>query len=261
MGGTRFGPVMVSIASIVATGCAVLPAPPPPDAVVAPPNPMGEFVFDTAVREYAGPGTYLGPTPTVVVVLKRDQADRNAAFCSGFARLDTSVEAAEASVVATNVVRTRWMVGSDDIATAPADCPAMLAAYDFARADALRAAVEAQPDLADSLAGSGPFLLEILPDSSMVVVSGSNLPQSQLRAFGQNWVVKASAQFSDWSADTEVRDCLGEVQIGLNDLGGQVSRYLTCQFPEGVTIAHAKVAVCVIATLAGWTIPFMCNQN
>jgi hypothetical protein len=100
-----------------------------------------------------------------------------------------------------------------------------------------------------------------MPDSSMVVISGSNLPQSQLRNFGRNWVIKASTQFDDWSQDSRVRDCLGDVQLSLNDFAGQTSRYLQCQFPEGVTIAHAKVAACVIASLAGWNIPFVCNQT
>jgi hypothetical protein len=248
----------LALLSICTASCATAPeyvvAPPPP-------NPMGAFVFDTAVREFAGPATYLGPTPTVVVLLNKDQPDRNRAFCSGFAQLDTGLEAAQNSVVAGNVVRTRWLVQNDDLNPAPADCAAMIAAYDFARAEAVMAQARDQAELAPALTGAGPFLLEVLPDSSMIVVSGSSLPQSQLRGFGRNWVIKASAQFDDWSQDTAVRDCLGEVQLSLNDFAGQTSKYLQCQFPEGVTIAHAKVAVCVIASLAGWNIPFVCNQT
>ena len=213
------------------------------------------------MREFAGPGTYLGPAPTVVVLLKQDQAARNAAFCSGFQQIDTDRENAAASVVAANVVRTRWLVKTDDLQAAPTDCAAMVQAYDFTRSGILIAEASKDAALAASLAGNGPFLLEILPDGSMVAISGSGLPPNQLRGFGQNWVGSATEAFSDWSQNPEVRDCIGEIELGFEDLGGQLSAFFRCKFPNGVTVAHARVAACFGAKLAGWPTLGLCPSD
>ncbi|MFN7534786.1 MAG: hypothetical protein ACK5QD_07535 [Brevundimonas sp.] len=121
-------------------------------------------------------------------------------------------------------------------------------------------AAGAEPELAASLTGDGPFLLLILPDSSMAVVSGSDLPSNRLRAFGVNWVVAASAIYEDRSRDTREQGCLDDIRISLNDLGGQVAAFVRCRFPEGVTVAHARVPACVLARLAGWPTLGLCPQ-
>jgi hypothetical protein len=140
------------------------PAAPPAavdTALAAPP------VFAT---ELAGPETFLPPLPTAVVILKPDDMTRNRAFCQAAMALPTVQQAESASVVAPNVIHTRWLVQIGDFAASHAsDCDFLVGTYDYARAAGLIASVHVTDG---GFYGRGPYLLMIIPDRSGIRVAG-----------------------------------------------------------------------------------------
>jgi hypothetical protein len=162
------------------TGCAT---PPPPGArgPLAVRNP-------TFATQLAGPETYLAPMPTAVVVLKPDDLNRNRAFCAAVMRLPTAQAAIARSVVAPNLVLTRWLVQMPEVPPdRAADCDFLVGTYDYARAARLIAAVH----LSDgTLAGPGPFLLMVIPDATGLHVAGldgSTVTEAGFPTFVANW--------------------------------------------------------------------------
>lgn len=137
------------------------PIPPSPSAASNP-------IFAT---QLAGPATFLAPMPTAVVVLKPDDLNRNRAFCRTMtSRLPTAQQALAGSAVAPNLILTRWLVQLADVpAGKAADCDFLVGTYDYARAQRLLGSVKAQEG---SLAGRGPFLLMVVPDSTGLHVAG-----------------------------------------------------------------------------------------
>ena len=120
--------------------------------------------------ELAGPATYLPPLPTAVILLRPDDMERNRSFCRAAMLLPTAQQAEAASVVAPNLIRTRWPVQIADIPPArAADCDFLTGTYDYARAARLLATI--RPD-AGSFAGRGPYLLMFIPDRAGLRVAG-----------------------------------------------------------------------------------------
>ena len=144
-------------------GCAAPEGLPPPSPAAA-----AKPVFAT---QLAGPSTFLAPMPTAVVVLKPDDLNRNRAFCTAItSRLPTAQQAMAASVVAPNIILTRWLVQLPEVpADRAADCDFLVGTYDYARAARLLGSLRLTEG---RLSGSGPFLLLVIPDSTGLHVAG-----------------------------------------------------------------------------------------
>ncbi len=120
--------------------------------------------------ELAGPGTFLPPLPSAVVILKPEDMARNRAFCQAVAALPTVQEAQATSIVAPNVIRTRWLVQLGEIPIDHAkDCDYLVGVYDYARAARLIGAVRASEG---GFFGPGPYLLMLIPDRTGLHVAG-----------------------------------------------------------------------------------------
>jgi hypothetical protein len=148
----------------------------------------GPAVAPTFATELAGPDTFLPPLPTAVVILKPDDMARNRAFCHAVMALPTVQQAEAASVVAPNLIRTRWLVQIGDIAAAHAtDCDYLVGTYDYARAARLIGSVRMT---AGGFAGRGPYLVMIIPDRSglqIVGLDGSFYAEETLPHFVAGW--------------------------------------------------------------------------
>ncbi len=138
--------------------------------------------------ELAGPDTYLPPLPTAVVLLRPDNMARNRAFCHAALVLPTVQQAEAASVVAPNIIRTRWLVQIADIPPArAADCDFLTGTYDYARAARLTASI--RPGFG-AFTGRGPYLLMFIPDKGGLRVAGldgSATPDEAMPAFIGSW--------------------------------------------------------------------------
>jgi hypothetical protein len=146
-------------------GCAV-PAQFPGSA---PSNAAGAPVFAT---QLAGPSTFLAPMPTAVVVLKPADLNRNRAFCAAItSRLPTAQQALATSVIAPNLVLTRWLIQLPDVPVdRTSDCDFLVGTYDYARAERLLGTLRLT---SGRTSGSGPFLLMVIPDSTGLHVARS----------------------------------------------------------------------------------------
>ena len=142
-------------------------------------------VFATQI---AGPSTFLPPMPTAIVVLKPESLDRNRAFCQAFQRLPTVQEALAASVVAPNIVQTRWLTQLSEVPAHRAyDCDFLTGTYDYGRAAALMASVRTTPG---AFAGQGPFLVLVVPEPTglrLVGIDGSRYATSEFNQFVASW--------------------------------------------------------------------------
>ena len=139
--------------------------------------------------QLAGPSTFLAPMPTAVVVLKPGDLNRNRAFCTAItARLPTAQAAMAGSVVAPNLVLTRWLVQLPDVpADRSADCDFLVGTYDYARAARLIDAVRLREG---ALSGPGPFLLMVVPDATGLHVAGldgSDFAATDFPRFVDSW--------------------------------------------------------------------------
>jgi hypothetical protein len=133
--------------------------------------------------QLAGPSTYLAPMPTALVILKPDDSARNRALCMAMAaRLPTAEQALGASVVAPNLVLTRWLVQLPQVPAAKAtDCDYLVSTYDYARAARLMRAARLSEG---QFAGRGPFLVMVVPDASGLHVAGLDGSAVSEAAFG-----------------------------------------------------------------------------
>jgi hypothetical protein len=147
--------------------------------------PAAAPVFAT---ELAGPETFLPPLPTAVVILKPDDMARNRAFCHAAMALPTVQQAEASSVVAPNVIHTRWLVQIGDIAASHAgDCDFLVGTYDYARAARLMASVRVTDG---GFYGRGPYLLMIIPGRSGMAAAGldgSAYSDQNMASFVSNW--------------------------------------------------------------------------
>jgi hypothetical protein len=138
--------------------------------------------------ELAGPDTYLYPMPTAIVLLKPDDMTRNRAFCQAFVKLQTASEAEAKSVIAPNLIRTRWLTQLKEMPAERArDCDYLTGTYDYSRAAGLIASLR---DVSGSMAGNGPFLAMVIPGNGgmrMVAVDGSHYDSAQFDKFTASW--------------------------------------------------------------------------
>ena len=138
--------------------------------------------------EIAGPGTYLAPMPTAVVLLTPDDMARNRAFCAAMSKLPTAEEAGAGSVIAPNLILTRWLVQVSDVAPDKAkDCEFLVGTYDYNRAARMIGTLQVE---GANLAGHGPYLAMIIPDTNgqrMVAVDGSVYTAGQFDKFVASW--------------------------------------------------------------------------
>ncbi|HWE72268.1 MAG TPA: hypothetical protein VG328_03850 [Stellaceae bacterium] len=142
----------------------------------------------TFATQLAGPGTYLAPMPTAVVILKPNDMARNRAFCAAFMTLPTVQEALAKSTVAPNLIFTRWLTQLSDVPPDRArDCEYLVGTYDYNRAAGLIAAFHAT---AGSTAGRGPFLAMVIPTPSglrVAAVDGSRYAPEDFGRFIASW--------------------------------------------------------------------------
>jgi hypothetical protein len=138
--------------------------------------------------EIAGPGTYLAPMPTAVVLLTPDDMARNRAFCAAVSKLPTVAEASAGSVVAPNLILTRWLVQVADVAPEKAkDCEFLVGTYDYNRAARMIGSLQSD---GAALVGHGPYLAMIIPDTNgqrMLAVDGSVYTAAQFDRFVVSW--------------------------------------------------------------------------
>jgi len=148
-------------------------------------SPPANAIFAT---QLAGPNTYLPPMPTAVVILKPDDMARNRAFCAAFTKLPTAQEELAKSVVAPNLILTRWLTQLSAVPPERVhDCDYLVGTYDYSRAAALIASLHAT---AGSTAGRGPFLAMIIPDGRglrVVAVNGSGYASDDFDSFVRSW--------------------------------------------------------------------------
>jgi len=147
--------------------------------------PLSAPVFAT---ELAGPETILPPLPTAVVILRAGATARNTAFCQAAAQLPTVRQAEAGSVVAPNLIHTRWLLQITEVPPGLArNCDFLVASYDYARAARLAASVR---PLQGGLAGQGPYLLMIIPGETGMHVAGldgSGYPDAEMNRFVAAW--------------------------------------------------------------------------
>lgn len=148
-------------------------------------SPRRNAVFAT---QLAGPSTYLAPMPTAVVILKPDDMARNRAFCASFTKLPTVQEELAKSVVAPNLIFTRWLTQLSDVPPDRVrDCEYLVGTYDYNRAKALLASFRG---ISGSTAGPGPFLAMVIPSDSglrVAAVDGSAYSANDFDRFVASW--------------------------------------------------------------------------
>ncbi len=241
--GMKLTTLAMAALALATAGCATMASPPPPP----PPNPMGTFEALSTARELASPGTYLGPTPTAVVVLKSGQTARNTAFCQGYGGLPTVAEGAAGSVTAVNAIPLRWMLKTEP-ETAPADCAALLAGYDFPRAEALIASLTALPEGAQ-MTGIGPFVVEFMPDGSALVIDGSSRSATQVRQMAPMWLAWSGQTVP--APDGPASGCLLQSAGASGAMADRAKAWLQCEFPDGLDVKTMKAIGCAAGRLIG----------
>lgn len=156
----------------------------PPSALRGASRPANA-VFAT---QLAGPKTYLPPMPTAVAILKPDDMARNRAFCAAVMKLPTAQEELAKSVVAPNLILTRWLTQLSDVpAERVRDCDYLVGTYDYGRAAALMSSLRG---VAGSTSGRGPFLAMIIPDGTglrVAAVDGSRYTADDFDSFVLSW--------------------------------------------------------------------------
>jgi hypothetical protein len=142
-------------------------------------------IFATQI---AGPNTYLPPMPTAVVVLTPDDMARNRAFCLSIAKLPTAQEALAKSVVAPNLILTRWLTQLSEVAPERIrDCDYLVGTYDYSRAAVL---ISSLRRTAGPMTGKGPFLVMMVADTTgvrMIGVDGSGYAPAEFDSFVASW--------------------------------------------------------------------------
>jgi hypothetical protein len=154
----------------------------------------------TFATQLAGPGTYLAPLPTAVVILKPDDMARNRALCTAFTKLPTVQEELAKSVVAPNLIFTRWLTQLSDVPPERArDCDYLVGTYDYSRAAALIASLH---DVTGATTGKGPFLAMVIPTGTglrVAAVDGSSYAVDDFDRFVASWndaINRTQAQLS-----------------------------------------------------------------
>lgn len=240
----RIAPVLAGLGLLLGA-CATAryaPAPPPPSG-----GGMGTFEAFLTGREFAGPETYLGPIPTAVVVLKRGQDARNRNFCRGYMAMPTVLSLGEGSVLAPNAVPLRWLLNAEP-ETSPDACAPVLEAYDFARAEQLSSALAGLEDAPD-LTGAGPYILEFMPDGSVLIIDGTNRPNPALTQMAPQWLHLSGVTVAP--AGEPPSGCVLEAATAKGTMAERAMTWLTCEFPDGFDVKVMRAVGCAAARLAG----------
>lgn len=245
LGGTKMrrtqGIVLAAGLACLVSACAMTP-----QANRVPASAMGVFEATLSGRELAGPQTYLGPIPTAVVVLKKDQDSRNAAFCQGYSTLPTMEELSNGAITAANAVPLRWLLSTEPEAPVTG-CAALLAGYDYDRATALAAEL-AKRDEAPSFAGAGPFIVEFMPDGSALVIDTSNRSTPSLRQVAPQWLLLNGTTLP---ADSPSRGCLLAAAAMNGTMAQKASAWQECEFPNGFDKQVIRIAGCAATQMIG----------
>ena len=123
-----------------------------------------------------------------MVVLRPDDMQRNRAVCQAALALPTAQQAEAATVLAPNLIRTRWLVQVSEIRPEQArNCDFLTGTYDYARAARLLASIRS---VSGNLAARGPYLLMFVPGASgvrVVGLDGSATPDGEMASFLHSW--------------------------------------------------------------------------
>ena len=127
--------------------------------------------------------------PTAVVILEPGDDTRNRAFCRAItSRLPTAQEVLAGSVVAPNLIFTRWLVDTQDVPPSRAmDCDYLVRTYDYDRAARLIQSILLSEG---HFSARGPYLVMTIPDSDGLHIAGydgSNVPDYAFGRFVDSW--------------------------------------------------------------------------
>jgi hypothetical protein len=178
------------LAALTLSSCATAPTISEPGAPAPMPGTINAAAPSPAIfaTELAGPATFLPPLPTAVVILKPEDMARNRAFCEAAMHLPTVKQAEAASVVAPNLIHTKWLVQLGEVPPDHAqDCDFLVGTYDYARAARVISAIHTTEG---GFFGRGPYLLMIIPDRAGLHVAGLNgsaYPDTDMNAFISKW--------------------------------------------------------------------------
>lgn len=179
---------IVFLSLVMLTGCQSMSAVDqigPAETMAPSPGALGQRTAGVITRQFAGPLTYLGPMPTAVVLLRRDQETRNGRFCDSYVRLRDLGGIGGTGGEAPNMLLTRWPLAAPALEASPTDCDRMVRGYDFTRAEALIGAFTLQEGAA--VGATGPHILIIYPDDGAIIVDGSAVPTNELGQWATSW--------------------------------------------------------------------------
>lgn len=162
---------------------------------------LGVIGQPTVGTQFVGPGTYLGPIPTLTLFLSPNDPARNAAVCAAFVKLPTQ-QAAQAKSPNAIVIPLRWLLTKTDRIDTT-DCTQDVDNYDFFRAATLLGGIAAlttdptgnHPDIT----GSGPYLVEQFSDatgSDFLLIDFSKSKDQDFQGLGP-MIASALSQQSD----------------------------------------------------------------
>lgn len=224
-------------------------------------TPVGTIQSPIVARDFAGPQTYMGPMPSGIVLLTGTKDDpKNIAFCQAYMSYKTPQLARGTSIAAANVIVT-WFPLADPQNTAldptkvsSADCPTLLAHYNFPFAQQFLANFKNSAGKVQPITGVGPFVALIAPDTTglehAAVSDGSSVAQSDIGAFATDWLDKlqqtqAAANSSASSSSTSLASLIH----------GGWSFFVTV-----VTAAWPGVGA-AINTVVGWVSDAICKPS
>ena len=151
-------------------------------------GPSGATRAQQFATQLAGPGTFLAPMPTAIVLLRPSDLNRNRSFCQAFAHLPTAQAVMSKAVIAPNVILTRWLVALPDMPPeAAANCDILVGSYDYGRAERVMQSVHLSEG---QFTGPGPYLLMIVPGPQgerVVGLDGSDYAEAAFPDFIASW--------------------------------------------------------------------------
>lgn len=149
------------------------------------PKQFQDFKF---ARSFAGPQTWIEPAPTAVLLLTKNQDDRNKAVCDAFLKVETIGQIQEKSPIDSNIIVTRMLLQTNEPYSEKLnDCSYLLSIYDYERSNKLL------KDLGIS-EKEGPFFVTFFPleagmkERPFLVADASEIStEKELQAFVQQW--------------------------------------------------------------------------
>jgi len=237
-------PVLLGL-GLMLSGCAAQMASPPPAPLAM--EGMGTFEAFLTGREFAGPQTYLGPVPTAVVLLKDDQNTRNEAFCQGYMAMPPVSSLSEGSALAPNAIPLRWLLKAEPDAM-PDACAAVLASYDFGRAEVLSEALSALED-GPEMTGVGPYIVEFMPDGSALVIDGSAKSPAALKHLAPQWLILSGTTVQPPGNSSS--GCVLNSATTEGTMAQKAMAWLQCEFPDGLDVKVMRAVGCAVVRVVG----------